>query len=80
VFLGELLKVTISNYAVGAYSGTELVEEFDRETPHLAEKYANATVTSVHVLNEETVAIHVAIPIPLEDQWKINQRRPTKPE
>ena len=59
--LYELLNVVISDYMIGVNKGTEFIEEFDSSNTQKRTKYRESLVTSVHVLNEETIAINVEI-------------------
>lgn len=59
--LYELLNVVTSDYSVGVNKGTEFIEEFESYDTQKRTKYREALVTSVHVLNEETIAINVDI-------------------
>lgn len=59
--LYELINVITSDFIVGVNRGTEFIEEFDVVDTQKCTKYREALVTSVHVLNEDTVAINVDI-------------------
>ena len=59
--LYELLNVVISDYMIGVNKGTEFIEEFDSSNIQKRTKYRESLVTSVHILNEETIAINVEI-------------------
>ena len=59
--LYELISVITSDFVVGVNNGTEHIEEFGSNDTSKRTKYRNALVTSVYVLNEDTITINVDI-------------------
>ena len=59
--LYELVDVVVSNFMVGVNKGKKFIDEFGINDTQKCTKYREALVTSVHVLNEETIAINVDI-------------------
>lgn len=59
--LYELINVITSDFMIGVNNGTEFIEEFNQNDTQKRTKYRESIVTSVHVLNEDTIAINVEI-------------------
>lgn len=59
--LTDLTELITSDFMVGVNKRQKFIEEFSHTDAEKRIKYRYATVTSIHVLNENTIAINVDI-------------------